>query len=88
MYNILYTINFKKLAHNVPAVCDGLTARIRALQSKDQGWQTVGGVSRGSGAKRNDLGERNPGATEGSGTHTDLLGEVAPYFVYNTNYLV
>jgi hypothetical protein len=35
------------IAHNVPAVYDGLTARIRALRSKDQGWQTVGGVSRG-----------------------------------------
>jgi hypothetical protein len=35
---------------NVPAVCDGLTARIRALRSKDQGWQTVGGVWRGNGA--------------------------------------
>jgi hypothetical protein len=29
------------MAHNVPAVCDGLPARIRALRSKDQGWQTV-----------------------------------------------
>jgi hypothetical protein len=37
----------KKMAHNVPVVCDGLTARIRALRSKDQGWQTVGAVSRG-----------------------------------------
>jgi hypothetical protein len=48
------------IAHNVSAVYDGLTARIRALRSKDQGWQTVGVVSRGNGAKRNDLGERNP----------------------------
>jgi hypothetical protein len=36
------------IIHNVPAVCDGLTVHIRALRSKDQGWQTVGGVSRGS----------------------------------------
>jgi hypothetical protein len=35
------------MAHNVPGVCDGLTARIRALRSSDQGWQTVGGVERG-----------------------------------------
>jgi hypothetical protein len=48
------------MAHNVPAVYDVLAARIRALRSKDQGRQNVGGVSRGSGAKRNDLGERNP----------------------------
>jgi hypothetical protein len=45
---------------NVPAVYDGLAARIRALRSKDQGRQTVGGVNRGNGAQRNDLGERNP----------------------------
>jgi hypothetical protein len=35
------------MSHNVPAVCDGLAARIRALRSKDQGRQTVGGMSRG-----------------------------------------
>jgi hypothetical protein len=34
-------INSSKLAHNVPVVNDGLTARIRTLRSKDQGWQTV-----------------------------------------------
>jgi ABC-type polysaccharide/polyol phosphate export permease len=39
-----------QIAHNVPAVYDVLTARIRALRSKDQGWQNVGGVSRGNGA--------------------------------------
>jgi hypothetical protein len=38
------------IAHNVPAVYDVLPARIRALRSKDQGWQNVGGVSRGTGA--------------------------------------
>jgi hypothetical protein len=38
-----------------------LTARIRALQSKDQGWQNVGEGLRGNGAKRNDLANRNPG---------------------------
>jgi hypothetical protein len=29
------------IAHNVPAVYDGLTARIRALRSKDQGCKNV-----------------------------------------------
>ncbi|MDR2096015.1 MAG: hypothetical protein LBP76_10940, partial [Treponema sp.] len=65
---IFHSLLFKKffqkslggIAFNVPAVYDGLTARIRALRSKDQGWQTVGVVSRGNEAKRNDLGERNP----------------------------
>jgi hypothetical protein len=40
----------KLMAHNVPAVYEVLPARIRALRSKDQGWQNVGGVSRGNGA--------------------------------------
>jgi hypothetical protein len=35
------------MAHNVPAVYDVLAARIRALRSKDQGRQNVGGVERG-----------------------------------------
>jgi hypothetical protein len=35
------------IAHNVSAVYDVLAARIRALRSKDQGRQNVGGVSRG-----------------------------------------
>jgi hypothetical protein len=52
--------NLAGISHNVSAVYDVLPARIRALRSKDQGWQNVGGVSRGSGAQRNDLGERNP----------------------------
>jgi hypothetical protein len=37
-----------KIAHNVPAVYDGLSARIRALRSKDQGWQNVAEVLRGN----------------------------------------
>jgi hypothetical protein len=37
------------MAYNVPAVYDGLAARIRALRSKDQGRQTVGGGWRGNG---------------------------------------
>jgi hypothetical protein len=38
------------MAHNVPFVYDVLPARIRALQSKDQGWQNVAEVLRGNGA--------------------------------------
>jgi hypothetical protein len=38
------------IAHNVPAVYDVLPARIRALRSKDQGWQNVAEVCRGNGA--------------------------------------
>jgi hypothetical protein len=42
--NIFFTYFRKisrKMAHNVPAVYDVLPARIRALRSKDQGWQNV-----------------------------------------------
>jgi hypothetical protein len=46
----LFTKNSKSIAHNVPAVYDVLPARIRALRSKDQGWQNVGVMSRGNGA--------------------------------------
>jgi hypothetical protein len=49
-------INFQsilaKIPHNVPAVYDVLAARIRALRSKDRGWQNAGRVSRGNRAKR------------------------------------
>jgi hypothetical protein len=45
-----YKNNLGGIAHNVPAVYDVLPARIRALRSKVQGWQNVGGVSRGNGA--------------------------------------
>jgi hypothetical protein len=39
---IFYTpIIFAPMSHNVPVVKDGLPAQIRALRSKDQGWQTV-----------------------------------------------
>jgi hypothetical protein len=37
------------MSHNVLVVCDGLPARIRALRSKDQGWQTVGEAGVGMG---------------------------------------
>jgi hypothetical protein len=45
-----FLTNFRAIAPNVPAVYDVLPARIRALRSKDQGWQNVGGVWRGNGA--------------------------------------
>jgi hypothetical protein len=39
---LYYFLKFlKKMAHNVPAVYDVLPARIRALRSKDPGWQNV-----------------------------------------------
>jgi hypothetical protein len=41
----------------------------------------VGGVSRGSEAKRNDLGERNPGAAKGGGAYTGLLDAVGRVFM-------
>jgi hypothetical protein len=43
------------MTHNVPAVYDVLPARIRALRSKDQGWQYVPEQRRGNEASRNDL---------------------------------
>jgi hypothetical protein len=36
------------MSHNVPAVGDVLPARIRALRSKDQGWQNVPEQRRGN----------------------------------------
>jgi hypothetical protein len=68
------------MAHNVPAVDDVLPARIRALRSKDQGWQNVGGVWRGNGAKRNDLATRNPEPPIGGEALTVLLCEVVGLF--------
>jgi hypothetical protein len=38
----------RKMAYNVPAVYDVLPARIRALRSKDQGWQNVPEQRRGN----------------------------------------
>jgi hypothetical protein len=40
-FSIYFLKNLGKIAHNVPAVYDVLPARIRALRSKDQGWQNV-----------------------------------------------
>jgi hypothetical protein len=42
--NIIYKnkiMEYARTSHNVPAVYDVLTARIRALRSKDQDWQNV-----------------------------------------------
>jgi hypothetical protein len=47
---LFFHFSLRKMAHNVPAVYDVLTARIRALRSKDQGWQNVAEVWRGNGA--------------------------------------
>jgi hypothetical protein len=58
-YLSMFFIDFRKIlggiSYNVPAVCDGLSAWIRALRSKDQGRQTVPEQWRGNEAKRNDL---------------------------------
>jgi hypothetical protein len=45
-----FPTNLGAIAHNVPAVCDVLPARIRALRSKDQGWQNVPEQRRGNEA--------------------------------------
>jgi hypothetical protein len=47
--------NILGIAPNVPVVGDVLPARIRALRSKDQGWQNVPEQRRGNEAQRNDL---------------------------------
>ena len=62
--------------HLTLKVDDVLPARIRALRSKDQGWQNVGGGRRGNGAQRNDLADRNPVAAERRRSVNRLLNEV------------
>jgi hypothetical protein len=48
--------NSAEMAHNVPAVYDGLAARIKkCVAFPYPGRQTVAEVLRGNGAKRNDL---------------------------------
>jgi hypothetical protein len=54
LLSLFYKI-LARISHNVPAVCYGLAARIRALRSKGQGRQTVPEQWRGNGAQRNDL---------------------------------
>ena len=50
--------HFYQMSFNVK-VTDVLPARIRALRSKDQGWQNVGAGRRGNGVSH-DLADRNP----------------------------
>jgi hypothetical protein len=50
-----------------------LPARIRALRSKDQGWQNVPEQWRGNGAKRNDLAVAEAEPPTGGEALTDLL---------------
>jgi hypothetical protein len=45
--------NLSQMSHNVPAVYGVLPARIRALRSKDQGWQNV--AEFGVGMKRSGM---------------------------------
>jgi hypothetical protein len=66
------------MAHNVPAVDDVLPARIRALRSKDQGWQNVAEFWRGNEAKRNDLAKTEPEPPTGGDALTVLLCDVPP----------
>jgi hypothetical protein len=70
------------MSHNVPAVYDVLPARIRALRSKGQGWQNVGGGRRGNEAQRNDLAERNPEGALAPEAYTVLLGAVQIAYVF------
>jgi hypothetical protein len=46
--SIIFKIILGQIAHNVLDVYDVLTARIRALRSKDQGRQNVAEVLRGN----------------------------------------
>jgi hypothetical protein len=62
----------QKIAHNVPAVCDGLAARIRALRSKDRPPK----CARSEPWERSDLGERNPKGPSGPAAVTVLLYDV------------
>jgi hypothetical protein len=74
-YNILLSI-LAAISYNVPAVCDGLAARRRAVRSKDQGRQTVPEQRRGNGAERNDLAVAEAEGPLGPEAHTDLLCDV------------
>jgi hypothetical protein len=65
------------MSYNVPAVCDVLPARIRALRSKDQGWQNVPEQRRGNGTKWNDLAVVEAEPPTGGEAQTVLLCDVA-----------
>jgi hypothetical protein len=69
------------ISHNVPAVGDVLPARIRALRSKDQGWQNVPEQRRGNEAKRNDLAVVEAEPPTGGEALTDLLCAVGAYTI-------
>jgi hypothetical protein len=73
-----FPTNLGAIAHNVPAVCDGLAARIRALRSKDQGWQNVPEQRRGNGAQRNDLAVAEAEGALASEAHTACYTSVKP----------
>jgi hypothetical protein len=63
VYSIAYPLLINNEGFVLPqllAVYDVLATRIRALRSKGQGRQNVGGVNYGNEAKRNDLDEQNP----------------------------
>jgi hypothetical protein len=62
-----------RIAHNVPVVYDGLTARIRALRSKVQGWQTVAEQRRGNEAQRNDLAVAEPGGPKARSVNNPVM---------------
>jgi hypothetical protein len=62
-----------QMAHNVPAVCDGLAARIRALRRNAPGRQTVPEQWCGNGAQRNDLAIVEAEGPSGPEAHTGLL---------------
>jgi hypothetical protein len=79
--NIISKQILGQMAYNVPAVCDGLAARIRALRSKDHGRQTVPEQRRGNGAQRNDLAVAEAEGPQGPEAHTGLLCEVGAYII-------
>jgi hypothetical protein len=70
----IFTKISEKIAHNVPAVYDVFVGRISKPQvcSPAKMW-VEGGVGMSEAI---DLADRNPGATEGSGAYTVLLGAV------------
>jgi hypothetical protein len=72
---IILPTNLGRIAYNVPAVYDVFASPIRETAGF-QGLQKCGWKEPW---ERSDLGDLNPGATEGSGAYTDLLCAVVPY---------